>query len=288
MTTYETLGYETSEALRNAINSDLATLAYPYAVKHRTYGEGQLTFVKAPLIGGSLYATIDFTSAGTKTLALDIVLANNLLEIPEILLDTLLELQTTFKADFLERDTAHSQAVRQEYVQKREAEKKAAEEKKNAAKYEATKAKALKDFEVRSQAVSAPSAVDEFYYSLGWLAKHASTVSAALPDYLEGAFIQHFGAEAPRRVVDSKKRYPSGWTAQWTWSFTISLKKPELIPAFLQDKLNPAGKMVSDTSFVWDLIDNYGFQFGKKQDVEKIRACVPVDCLTSFEAGLLA
>lgn len=291
MTTYETLGYETSEALRNAINSDLAALAYPFAVKHRAYGEGQLTFVKAPLIGGSLYATIDFTAAGTKTIALDIVLANNLLEMPEILLDTLLELQTTFKADFIERETAHSQAVRQEYRQKREAAKQAAEAKKAEDKYEATKAKALKDFEVRSQAVSVPNAADEFYYSLGWLAKHAGTVTAALPDYLESAFIQRFGTEAPRRVMDSKKRYPSGWTAQWTWSFTISFKKPKqvgAIPAFLTDKLNPAGKMVSDTSFVWDLVDNYGFQFGKKQDVENIRSYVPVDCLASFEAGLLA
>jgi len=285
MTTYETLGYETSEALRNAINSDLAALAYPYAVKHRTYGEGQLTFVKAPLTGGSLYATIDF-AAGTKTISLDMAFANNLLEMPEILFDTLLELQTTFKSDFIEREQAQRLADRQAREQAHEAEKKAAEEKKVEKKYEATKAKAIKDFEDLSKTVMPTSTTNEFYYSLGYIVKHAGTVSAALPDYLEGAFKKYFGSEAPCRVVDSKKKGPAGYTSQWTWSFGISLKKPELIPAFLQDKLNPTGKSITDTSFVWALVDNYGFQFGKKQDVKKIRSHVPADCLASFEAGL--
>lgn len=170
-----------------------------------------------------------------------------------------------------------------------EAKKKADEEKKNEEKYEKQRAKTLKDFETRLQTGSSVSPTNEFYYSLGWLAKHAGTISAALPDYLEGVFIQHFGPEAQRRVMDSKKRYPSGWTAQWAWSFTISLKKPKklgAIPAFLSDKLNPTSKMVSDTSFVWDLVDNYGFQFGKKQNIDEIRSHVPAGCLASFEAGL--
>lgn len=285
MTTYETLGYETSEALRDAINSDLAALAYPYSVKHRTYGEGQLTFVKAPLTGGSLYATIDFVN-GAKTLALDIVLSNNLLEMPEILLDTLLELQTVFKADFIERENAQRLVYRQEREQKREAEKKAVEEKKAEGAYNKAKAHATKEFEDLIQLVRPKSTVDEFYYTLGYIAKHASTVTAALPDYLEDAFKKHFGSEAPCRVVDSKKKGPAGYTSQWTWSFGISLKKPETVPAFLQDKLNPSGKSITDTSFVWDLVDNYGFTFGKKQDVEKIRSHVPTACLESFEAGL--
>jgi hypothetical protein len=171
----------------------------------------------------------------------------------------------------------------------REAKKQEVADKKSEEKYEKQKAKTLKDFEDRVQTVSTLNTVDEFYYSLGWLAKHTGAVNAALPDYLENAFVKHFGPEAPRRVLDSKKRYPSGWTAQWAWSFTVAFKKPKklgTIPAFLSDKLNPTGTMVSDTSFVWDLIDNYGFKFGKTQDIEKIRACVPADYLASFEAGL--
>jgi hypothetical protein len=285
MTTYKTTDYETAEELRNAINSDLAALAYPFTVKHRTYGEGRLTFVKAPLMGGSLYATIDFV-AGTKTLALDVVLAGQMLEMPEILIDILLEAQTAFKEDFETREQAQRTATIQAREQAREAAKKAAEDKKNEEAYERTKARAIKDFEARAQAERVLNTADEFYYTLGWLAKHAGTVAAVLPDYLENAFTKHFGAEAPHRVVDSKHRGPAGWQAQWSWSFTISIKKPDLIPALLSDKLNPSQKAVSDTSFVWDLVENYGFQFGPKQDIEKIRSHVPADCLASFEAGL--
>lgn len=285
MTTIETLGYETSEALREAINADLSALAYPFAVKHKVYGEGQLTFVKAPLTGGSLYVTIDF-AVGTKTLALDVVLANNLLEMPLTLADQLTELQTVFKADFIEREQAQRIADRKAREEAEAAEKKAREEKKAEEAYQKAKTKALKDFDDLANTARPISTIEEFYYSLGYIAKHAGTVSAALPDYLEDAFKKYFGSEAPCRVVDSKKKGPAGYTSQWTWSFSISLKKPETVPAFLQDKLNPSGKSITDTSFVWDLVDNYGFQFGKKQDIEKIRECIPTDFLSFFEAGL--
>lgn len=285
MTTYKTTTYETAEDLRNAINSELAALAYPFAVKHRTYGEGQLTFVKAPLTGASLYATIDF-AAGTKTLGLDIVLANNLLEMPEILTNILLEAQTAFKTDFIEREQAQRLANIQAHEEAKIAKKKAEEDKKNEEKYQKTVAKALKDFETHAQSERPLSAADEFYYALGWLVKHIGTVTAVLPDYLENAFARYFGAETPCRVVNSKHRGPAGWQPQWSWSFTASIKKPDVVPALISEKLNPSGNKVSDTSFVWDLVDNYGFQFGKKQNIDEIRSHVPAGCLASFEAGL--
>jgi hypothetical protein len=285
MTTYKNTNYETAEELRNALNTELATLAYPYSVKHKIYGEGQLTFIKAPLLGGSLYATIDF-AVGTKTLAVDVVLASNLLEMPEDLMEVLLETQTVFKEDFETRQQAQRIADRQAREEAEAASKKAIADKKAEEAYQKAKNKAIKDFETLADAVVPRSTVDEFYYSLGYIAKHAGTVSAALPDYLEDAFKKYFGSEAPCRIVDSKKKGPAGYTSQWTWSFGISLKKPETVPAFLQDKLNPAGKSITDTSFVWDLVDNYGFQFGKKQDIEKIRSHVPAQHISFFEAGL--
>jgi hypothetical protein len=287
-TTYKTVNYETAEDLRNAINTEFAALAYPYTVKHKIYGEGQLTFVKVPLSGSAIYATVDF-AAGTKTLSLDMAFAKNLLEMPETLTDILLEAQTVYKADFIERENEQRLADRLAREQAKEAEKQAKAAKEAEEKYEKIKTKALKDFNNLVDTVVPKSTADEFYYSLGWLAKHAGTVAAALPDYLESSFIGHFGNTTSCRVVDSKKRYPSGWTAQWTWAFTIALKKPKQIstvPAFLADKLNPSGKAVSDTAFIWDLVDNYGFQFGKTQDLDKIRSHVPSDKLSFFEAGL--
>ena len=172
------------------------------------------------------------------------------------------------------------QKLATEAKQKAEAEKKAEE------KYQAAKEKALRDFNNIAKTTRPKSSADEFYYSLGWLAKYAGTVAAAMPDYLADAFAKHFGAETPCRVVDSKKVGPSGYTSQWTWSFSVSLKKPERIPATIAQHLNPAGKAVTDTTFVWDLVDKYGFKFGKTQDIDKIRGCIPSGYMSSFEAGL--
>lgn len=169
----------------------------------------------------------------------------------------------------------------------KEAAEKAEAEKKAEAKYQQQKEKALKDFDkLVARANVELSDIDEFYYALGYIAKHAGTVSAAMPDYLENAFKKHFGSDAPCRVVDSKKKGPAGYTSQWTWSLGISLKKHETVPASLQSKLNPAGKSITDTSFVWDLVENYGFQFGKKQDIDKIKQTVPKKFISSFEAGM--
>jgi hypothetical protein len=284
-TTYKNTNYETIEDLRAALNSELEALAYPYAVKHRIYGEGQLTFVKAPLLGPALYATIDFATA-TKTFSLDVALASNMLTMPDGLTDILVEAQSIYKAAVIESQNEQrlvEQAARAEAL---EAKKKAAEEQKAEEKYQKQKAKALKDFANRAQTTAVVNPTEEFYYSLGWLTKHAGTIAAVLPDYLADAFAKHFGPEAPCRIVDSKKRSPAGWQQQWSWSFTVSLKKPDVIPATIAQHLNTDGNKVSDTSFVWDLVDNYGFQFGKTQDVDKIRSHVPASHLSFFEAGL--
>jgi hypothetical protein len=287
MTTYKNTEFTTAEDLRNTINSDLAALAYPYAVKHRTYGEGQLTFIKAPLIGGSLYATVDF-AAGTKTLALDVILANNLLEMPEELMEAVLEAQTVYKADFIEREQAQRTADRLAYEQKKAAEKQAAEDKKNEEKYERTKAKAIRDFEVLASADRPVEVTNEFFYSLGWLAKHIGVITAKLPDYLGSSFEKHFGTEAPKTLVDGRAKTIGGHAKQWSWEFVASIKKLKdtIVPAYIQNTTTDISKGIHNTSFVWDLVDNYGFQFGKKQDVEKIRSHVPTNCLASFEAGL--
>ena len=289
-TTYKTTEFETADALREAINSDLSQLAYPYTVKHKVYGEGQLTFVKAPLIGGGLYATIDF-AAGTKTLSLDVVLANQMLEMPEALAETLLEAQTAFKADFLAREQAKREADRVVREQAREAEKQAKAEKEAEEAYQRAKARNLKDFEAMEATVTPKSFADEFYYALGWMVNNTGVFSAAMPDYLLSHFERHFGTEAKPQVVDSRKRTVNGHPMQWALSMKASIKKNavDTVPACLRQHLNKTGNAFSDTSFIWNLVDNYGFQFGKKvQDVDKIRSCVPASHISFFEAGLSA
>ncbi len=169
-----------------------------------------------------------------------------------------------------------------------EAKKKAEEEKKAAQKYEKAKTKAIADFAELAEANRPISTADEFYYSLGWLTKNTTSFSAAMPDYLQTSFEGHFGTDYKPTVVDSKKRTVNGYAMQWALSMkaAISKKAINLVPNYLTKYLSASGNAISDTSFIWDLVDNYGFQFGKKQDVERIRSHVPTAFVTSFEAGL--
>lgn len=125
---------------------------------------------------------------------------------------------------------------------------------------------------------------DDFYYALGWLTKNVRTISAALPDYLENAFKQHFGFDVPCRVVNSRHRGPAGYQSQWSWSFTITLKDKE-VPSILIPHLNSKCDTISDTSFVWDLIDTYNFKFGKTQDINLIVNSIPTEYRESFNLG---
>lgn len=288
-TTYKTVNYETHEALRDAINAELETLAYPYTVKHKFFGEGQLTSVKAPCTGADLHATIDFAS-GNKMVSLGVIFAANLLTMPEILAGILLEAQNAFNTDYLGREQEKREADRLAALQAREAAERAAAEKKAEAKYKQQKEKALRDFDRLAERASELSDVDEFYYSLGWLAKHVGVITAKLPDYLGSAFEKHFGADAPKTLVDSRAKTIGGYAKQWSWEFVASIKKLKetTVPAYLQGTTTDFSKGIHNTSFVWDLVDNYGFQFGNKQDIEKIKQTIPTDFIPSFEAGLTA
>ena len=170
-----------------------------------------------------------------------------------------------------------------------EAQKKAEAEKKAELKYQHLKEKAIKDFEaLTTKAKTTITEADEFYYALGWLASHIGSVSAALPDYLAPAFTKHFGTETGARVVDSKKKTVGGYSMQWTFGFKANLRKFDNIPALLTQHLSTTGKSIASTSFIWDLIENFGFQFGKKQDIDKIKQTIPETHLISFEAGMMA
>ena len=171
----------------------------------------------------------------------------------------------------------------------REVEKKAEAEKKAEEKYQKLKAKTIKEFETRiKQPRKSLSEVDEFYYALGWLAKHVSKISASIPDYLQSSFENYFGTDVSPYVVDSSKKTSGGFSYQWGIGMNARLcgKDIDTIPPILSQYFNSTGKVLYSTSFIWDLVDNYGFQFGKTQDVDKILSLVPAQYKASFELGL--
>ena len=175
----------------------------------------------------------------------------------------------------------------QEYL-KREAERaerlKAQEQEK---KFQAKVQKKLKELESMKpekteRLFNSPTT---FYEALGWMAKHVISIRAAMPDYMEKWFDSKFDCDF-KYVVDSRKRTSGGHPVQWGLSFRMSFN--EEVSGILEQRATSQNKKVIDNvAFVWDLIENYGFQFRKDaQDIDKIRAEIPVQYLADFERGL--
>jgi hypothetical protein len=194
---------------------------------------------------------------------------------------------------YKEIEKAERELANLDFVAKQEAAraaKKAAKEaeatKKAEKAFEAKKQKACQEFEEMSAKVkSFIDPTESFYYSLGWLAKKATNISATLPDYLSDAFEKYFGTETPKNIVDSSKRTSGGFAYQWSWGFKASFKKTDDFPEALAEYVAPTHNAVTSTSFIWDLVENYGFQFGKKQDVDQIKSNIPDNYKSVFEAG---
>lgn len=193
----------------------------------------------------------------------------------------------------------HTNLVAQRMIQKAteraaeyEANKKAKADAKAEERYARLKEKSINDFNALTEnTVPQYTGTDEFFYALGWLYKYIGTISAAMPDYLKNAFDKYFGAEAPCRVVDSSKRGPAGYQSQWTWSFRATLKKHDSVPSILIPYLNDAQTAVVKTTFVWDLVDKYGFKFGKRSknaDIDDVLTNVPVKYVSAFYDGMNA
>lgn len=266
-----------------SITSELSALNYPYTVKHKTHGTGQLVYVTAPSNGNSLYANIDFESGSSKVFALKALIDFNLLEMPDDIKPVLTEAQSIFFTTYETAEQEKREASRLAYEQA----KKEAEEKKQEEKYQASKAKMIKEFETLTKAERTMSATGEFYYSLGWMANNCGTFACALPDYLLPYFQKQFGTDYEPHTVDSRKRTVNGYAMQWTISMTANIKKKSLdkIPAFLSQYLSKSGNAIANTSFIWDIVTNYGFKFGKTQDLDQIRGTIPTEYLTYFENG---
>ena len=179
-------------------------------------------------------------------------------------------------------------AAQEAQRREKEAEKLEKKRKDNEKKMASMKASAEKEFNsLLDKSGKKVTETDEFYWTLGWLTKHIGTITAKMPDFLEAGFVKHFG-DVEHTTVDSTKVGPAGFTSQWRLSMEASLVKAKEIPATLANYLNPAGKKLSKTSFIWKLVDDYGFKFGKKQDTLDIMRCVPIEYVPMFNEGLKA
>ena len=247
-----------------------------------SYGDGKVTALTGKTLDSAI---LEITFGETvKRFSLQHVMTNKFIQFVNAA--SVADLWATAFESHTALVTAYQESDRTFRQLQADADKKAKADKKAEENYQKLKEKSIKDFEELTTRTFTHSDDDAFYYSLGWLAKHIGTLSAALPDYLSEAFTKYFGAETPCRIVDSKHRGPAGWQAQWSWSFRASLKKAENIPSNLTQYLNPTGNAVTNLTFLWSLVDNYGFKFGKKQDVEEIAKTIPAKYIDAFNEGL--
>lgn len=257
---------------------------------HKVYGTGKITNLRFAENQGKPEIFLSFESENKNVvLAYSIAIKLNLLSFDDTDTETLQNLLDEYIVNWTKYDAQRKAdliAKREAAAAEREAAKQAKSDAKKADAQEKKREQDIQSFEDLTKLARPVSQASEFYTTLGWLAKHIGTVTARLPDYLEPSFTRYFG-DVPRYVFDSQKKSPSGWSYQWAMALSASIKKAKSIPAPLESYLNPTRKALTDTEFVWDLVDSYGFKFGKEQDLEAIRSCVPSTYQTDFELGFV-
>lgn len=286
MKNYTASNYQDWNSLSADLTAELNKLiAGPISACHKMYGECKVSGFVVNINESNFMILADFTFANeTKKLAINILLKNGLIQIDDYnsfeVLNNFISLLSDLQPEV---HTVQHDRISAKHEEYRQAKELARQE----AKRKATIEKNIHEFEVLARQDRTKCATGEFYYALGWLAKNVGTISVSLPDYLLPYFENHFGTEAKPTVIDSNKRTVNGHPMQWTFSMKASLRKNSLltIPAFLKQYLSSTGNSLTYTEFIWDIVENYGFKFGKTQDLEKIRESIPVHCLEYFEKG---
>lgn len=224
---------------------------------------------------------IDFSGA-TKTFCLMFAIERGAITLESTLLDLLKEYMSSFKVILEERSRQlkieaekqaeeHRKLEELRAAQKAELEKKE-KEKKEAEKFEKRKAEAIKKFsDLCRQAKMSKTSVDDEDFVIGWLAKHVTRISAEIPDFLESYFVAHFGANAPKTVVNTSMKSSGGFTKKWSLSCQVHVDDLSTMPPALQDVFKKS-KTANSASFALKLIYDYGFNFGKEQDISQIKS----------------
>lgn len=260
-------------------------ISKPIISTHSKFGDCTFTNFTVSINDSSANIIADFTFATeNKKLAINILITRGLLTVAD---NATFELLKQFSEQLTDLQVEVKTISRQRFIAQQEAEKEARERAKQEAKYQARMDKAINDFELMTRKDRGICASGEFYYNLGWLVKNVGTISAAMPDYLLKYFERHFGTEYKPTVVDSKKRTVNGNAMQWTLSMKASIAKKavDTIPEFIAQYLNPTKTALTNTEFIWDIVENYGFKFGKTQDIDEIKKSIPDFCLDAFEKG---
>lgn len=281
MKTYSKQNYNNYEEYANELTAELSKeLKGTFKVTStRTNEVGQAIRPKVCSYSDDIYADINYPTRQV-TMSLRRGLNASIVVDPEV--RTIIE---KYLAVTKESYEIYDAEEREAYRIKQEAERKARAEKLEQEKFEKRKQAALQKLnslkpEQTSKLFKTPMSQ---YEVLGWIAKHTKSIKASMPDYMENWFVRNFGQDSDRYVVDSTKRTSGGHPMQWSLSCKISFDSE--VPSILLNKVASNKKAIDSVAFVWDLVDNYGFTFGKTQDINLIKSEIPNQYLEDFERG---
>ena len=127
--------------------------------------------------------------------------------------------------------------------------------------------------------------ITNYYEFIGWVARHLTSLTAEMPDYLENWFVKRFG-NVPHKVIDSNRKTANGFTMKY--SLSMCARFNENIPEIFKLKLsanNQNKRIINTIGFVLDLKENYGFEFGTTQNVDQIMNLIPLEHKADFLKG---
>ena len=185
-------------------------------------------------------------------------------------------------------------------IEKEKAEKKEREEAIQKAKVEEMKRKiAVEKAQKREDIIHGDRAQtievcseNEMFEMIGYMAKpnRISSIEAEIPcDGREKTFERMFPNQTYRPIAISET--PSGMPSKLNPQYRINFADTENCVPLLKDNMRKGhgnhGGRINKSEFVFDLVENYGFRFGKEQNVSDIRAIAERrGYLEDFERGL--
>lgn len=249
--------------------------------KHKTYGSGKITKIKCSENLGKPEMFISFESPNKNT-TLAYTIASKFFEFDESDALTLENLMAEYLENWLEFDATRKAEAKAAREAKYAAEAQAKAEAEAQKKLEATMAKLNRMTPEDMTAVCGTPNTE--FETIGWLAKHCTSIKPSMPAEAQNWFESKFGKVDNAKVYEAGAKTSGGNSMKYTLSIDGCFDSE--VPSILRDFIpENKPKHISSVGFFWALVDKYGFQFGKKQNVDEIRTFVPADHLPDFERG---
>jgi len=249
---------------------------------HKNYGPGKITKIKCTENLGKPNLFLTFESEAKNTV-FAYTIASKFLEFDETDALTLDNLMAEFLENWLEFDANRKVEAEAARKAKKEAEAQAKAEAESQKKLEATMAKLNR---LQPEDISAVCGTPQTEYeTIGWLAKHCTSIKPSMPAEAQGWFESKFGKVDNAKVYEAGAKTTGNNPMKYTLSITgcFDTEVPSILRRYINDK---NAKQICSVELFWTLVDKYGFQFGKKQDIDEIKKFIPDTYLADFDRGL--